>query len=137
MRFPKIQLTGREKEALEAPDLKTALEQETLKSEKLQTKLKQTELWSGWSNLGSRFAFSISVFCLIVWWLGFVKGVITDVAYNRAHLTDAVLIALITTTTANVLGLWVIVANYLYQKGKMAEAVKNEAKADSEPSQAN
>ncbi len=122
-----LSLSKIEEGAPEQPDVKTSLELETLKNAQLETKLKTTELWTGRANLAGRTIFSVGIFGLMFWWLLFVKEVIMLVAKNQAHLSDTVLIALITTTTANVLGLWAIVANYLYQKGKLAEAAKQPA----------
>ena len=38
--------------------------------------------------------------------------------YSLSHLSDGVLIALITTTTANVFGFFYVVVNYLFNKDK-------------------
>lgn len=62
------------------------------------------------------------IFRLIVVWLAFVGIIIVaDGIHNPVFgflfdLSDAVLITLITTTTASVLGLFIVVVNYLFHR---------------------
>lgn len=63
------------------------------------------------------------LFCVMVGWLvvvaymvlaqGFGVGIH---AYGRFHLADSVVIALVTTTTATVIGVFLTVANYLFPR---------------------
>lgn len=68
-------------------------------------------------NEGRR-AFSRNIFTVTVIWLVFVMSVVVQSARKEWHLSDAVLIALITTTTATVVGIFLIVANYLFNREK-------------------
>ena len=59
----------------------------------------------------------------MVGWLGVVAYVVLAQgfgvgihAYGRFHLADSVVIALITTTTATVIGVFLTVANYLFPR---------------------
>jgi hypothetical protein len=58
------------------------------------------------------------VFWLLVTWLGLVFLCVCAEGFrwNEFHISDSVLIALISTTTANVLSLGYIVAKYLFPK---------------------
>ena len=66
----------------------------------------------------SRREFSRSIFTVTVIWMFLVLMIIVQCANSKWHLSDSVLIALITTTTANVIGVFIIVANYLFNKEK-------------------
>jgi hypothetical protein len=54
---------------------------------------------------------------LAYWWLDRVGGIV-DRQTDEKKLSDAVLVALLTTTTVNVLGLLYFVASYLFPKLK-------------------
>ncbi len=54
------------------------------------------------------------LFQLMIGWLGFVAICVVAVALHIFALNDPVVIALITTTTATVLGIFVIVAKWLF-----------------------
>lgn len=68
-------------------------------------------------NQGRR-AFSRNIFTVTIVWLAFVVLVVIFCASGKWKLSDAVLIALITTTTATVIGIFLIVANYLFNRDK-------------------
>lgn len=68
-------------------------------------------------NQGRR-AFSRNIFAVVAFWLAFVMAVVVLCASGKWTLSDAVLIALITTTTATVIGIFLIVANYLFNRDK-------------------
>lgn len=68
-------------------------------------------------NQGRR-AFSRNIFTVTIVWLAFVMVVVVQCARKLWELSDAVLIALITTTTATVIGIFLIVANYLFNRDK-------------------
>jgi hypothetical protein len=54
------------------------------------------------------------LFYMTVGWLVFVALLVTASSIGWSHLTDAVLIALITTTTTNVIGMFLIAARWLF-----------------------
>jgi hypothetical protein len=64
--------------------------------------------------LSQRKAYAISLFVLSVLWLLFIAVFLWCAGKNWLGVSDAVLIALITTTTLNVLGLFYIVARWLF-----------------------
>jgi hypothetical protein len=49
-------------------------------------------------------------------WLGLVALLLIMQGFRIFHLSDAVLIAAVTTTTANILGTLAVVANYMFPK---------------------
>lgn len=59
-----------------------------------------------------------AIFTVTVVWMLLVLFMVWHVGAGRLALSDAVLIALITTTTANVFGFLYVVVNYLYNKEK-------------------
>lgn len=65
-----------------------------------------------------RLSFSRNIFLVTVLWLAFVMAVVVQCARGVWKLSDSVLIALITTTTATVIGIFIIVANYLFNRYK-------------------
>jgi heme/copper-type cytochrome/quinol oxidase subunit 2 len=60
------------------------------------------------------YAYTITV--IVCFWLVFVALVFVASGNDNLHYSDSVLITLLTTTTANIIGLFVIVANYLFRK---------------------
>jgi hypothetical protein len=56
------------------------------------------------------------MFTLTTIWLFLVLGIFVSVGRGVLVYSDSVIITLLTTTTANVLGLVIIVANYLFKK---------------------
>ena len=68
-------------------------------------------------NEGRR-EFSRSIFLVTVIWMFLVLMIVLQCARGKWVLSDSVLIALITTTTATVIGIFIIVANYLFNRDK-------------------
>ena len=71
-------------------------------------------------DLRARKNWGKRVFVLLVGWLLVVvlSVMFQGFGWRKFHVSDSVLITLITTTTANVLSLGYIVANYLFPKSK-------------------
>jgi hypothetical protein len=71
-------------------------------------------------DLLARRTWGNRIFLLLVAWLIAVFVVVVCQGFGLLgfHLSDSVLITLITTTTANILGLGYVVANYLFPKNK-------------------
>lgn len=69
-------------------------------------------------DIENRGKYTSRLYWLMVGWMGAVYAVIvlSGLTAWGFKLSDAVLIALITGTTANVIGLFVIVARYLFSK---------------------
>lgn len=68
------------------------------------------------------------LFWMVVVWLIFVSLIVVFTALGCLQLSDAVLIALITTTTATVLGIFVIVAKWLFPSQSSESLVKVNSK---------
>lgn len=79
---------------------------------------KEHELSEAQSTTNLRIAFSGAIFLMCALWLHFIARIICECGGGVRKLDDSVLIALITTTTLNVLGLFYIVANWLFPKPK-------------------
>lgn len=79
---------------------------------------KRVELLGLINDLEARRKWGERVFWLLVGWLiaDFLCVCFQGFTYNGFHVSDPIIIALITTTTVNVLGLGYIVANYLFPK---------------------
>jgi len=66
----------------------------------------------------ARKVFSIIIFAITIPWMFLVLFIVVQCSRKAFHLSDGVLIALITTTTANVFGFFYVVVNYLFNKDK-------------------
>lgn len=89
------------------------LEKAALELQLLKAQIKKFED----DNEGRR-EFSRNIFAVTVVWMFLVLMVVILCANGKWHLSDSVLIALITTTTATVIGIFIIVANYLFNRDK-------------------
>jgi hypothetical protein len=69
-------------------------------------------------NISLRRTFGSWTFILVALWLYGTMELIFGVATNIAHLSDPVMIALITTSLATVVGLLWLVLAYLFPQGK-------------------
>jgi len=67
-------------------------------------------------NISLRRWFGWLTFALVAFWMAASMTLIYLIAFNLARLTDAVLIALITTTLATVVGLLWLVLAYLFPR---------------------
>jgi len=97
------------------PDAKYALGLQTF--EEARKEIEIQELRTKLANLKSSFrlstCFAIGIFVLVLIWLGIVLGII--VWQGKAKpLSDAVLIALLSTTTANMISLLYLVIRYVF-----------------------
>lgn len=100
---------------------KKELEQERLhelEKQVLELKLLKAQIRKFEDDNESRREFSRNIFTVTVIWMFLVLVVVIQCANGKWHLPDSVLIALITTTTANVIGIFIIVANYLFNREK-------------------
>lgn len=67
-------------------------------------------------DMRARKHYARALFILVCSWLGIALAIVILVGWKVLALSDAVLIALITTTTASVIGLFAIVARYFYRQ---------------------
>ena len=97
------------------PDAKYALGMQTF--EEARKEIEIQELKTKLANLKSAFKlstrFAILIFILVFAWLGIVLGIIIWQGEIKA-LDDSVLIALLTTTTANMISLLYLVIRYVF-----------------------
>ena len=66
----------------------------------------------------ARKSFSNWIFAVTVLWMFMVLMIVVQCGRRIIMLSDGVLVALITTTTANVFGFFYVVVNYLFNKEK-------------------
>jgi hypothetical protein len=89
-----------------------------LEKQALELQLLKAQIQKFENDNESRREFSRNIFAVTVIWMFLVFMVVLQVAIGKWRLPNSVLIALITTTTANVIGIFIIVANYLFNKEK-------------------
>lgn len=63
-----------------------------------------------------RVDYANKIHCLVCWWLFILFLLLLLQGYGATQFSDSVLIAILTGTTIDILGLMVIVANYLFPK---------------------
>lgn len=103
--------------ASDSPDLKTKLEEQSALLAKARTELVQAKVKSVHQDIDERKNYAAKIFKLICWW---VAGLLTVVCLSswagatRFRTATSVLLALVGSTTATVLGLFYIVAHYLF-----------------------
>jgi len=66
----------------------------------------------------ARKTYSYWIFAVTVLWMFFVLMIVVQCGRGVINLSEGVLIALITTTTANVFGFFYVVVNYLFNREK-------------------
>lgn len=106
------EVVNEEKKELEGERLQE-LEKKALELQLLKAQIQKFE-----DDNQSRREFSRSIFTVTVIWMFLVLMIVIQCANGKWELPDSVLIALITTTTANVIGIFLIVANYLFNREK-------------------
>lgn len=79
-------------------------------------RLKEEELFDRQQNRAQRKEYADNIFAFLCVYMLFVGLIIMGVGCNHCgfELSDTVLITLITTTTANVIGIFVFVVKYLF-----------------------
>ena len=91
-------------------------ERQDIEIEKLRVQVAQQkeELEGRRQDRLQRGDFSYHIFALLWFYLISVLGIVISVASGIAKLSDPVLITLLSTTTANVIGIFYFVAKYLF-----------------------
>jgi len=84
---------------------------EMWRSKRLDNDIKEQDMFE-------RKLYAYRVFALICIWLGCVMLVVFATGKGDLHYSDTVMVTLLTTTTANVIGLFAIVNNYLFKTKK-------------------
>lgn len=93
------------------PDVRGDLEREHLEIERLKTELNSLK-----DDITARKVYAGLIYLLVIMWLGFILWIVVATGSGWYKLSDTVLVALITTTTLNVLGLFLVVTQYLFPK---------------------
>lgn len=105
------------------PEVSAAVrdERDALEVERLQTEndLLRTEVLDRQQDRDERLRYAKRIYWLLVGWLGWMGGVVIaqGLRLRGFVLADGVLIALVGSTTATVIGIFLIVANYLFPRG--------------------
>ncbi len=108
-------------------------ESAALEANSLEDEQKKIDLESQKRDLDARTRYVDRVYWLIVYWLVFVAVVIVQdarrplVSLIRFDVSDPVLIALITTTTINVIGLFIVVLRYLFARPELPQTGTDQA----------
>lgn len=92
--------------------------EEEVRKLKIQNDLLQAKFDKITGDNKARKSHSLLIFIMVFFWLASVVTLLTLSGLGLVVLSDKVLITLLTTTTINVIGLLVIVANYLFNKSK-------------------
>jgi hypothetical protein len=85
-----------------------------LELEDLEKQEKASRIYSFLQDVGERKRYANKIFTVVVVWLFLILVILLLVGFGLMILSDAVLIALISSTTANVTIFLVIVAKYLF-----------------------
>src|SRR5439155_18086402 len=106
----------KELETAQPNDSLTAVEPVLLEVSKLKLEVERlsNEVEEAKELHETRLRYIPRLYGLVVGWLVVVIGFVALTAFGLAHLSDAVLIAFITSTTASVLGLFFLVARWLF-----------------------
>ena len=105
-----------DEETINEDDIERQIKAEKLNLKRLEIRLKEEELSSKKQDREQRKKYVDKIFYLECVYLTIVIMIIVALGnkYNNFSLDKEVIIALITTTTINVIGLFVIVAKYLF-----------------------
>ena len=98
---------------VDQPDPKTIQEEETYEKEKALLEIRSLRL-----DLKQRKKYANKIFSLIVIWLACILVITLLQGFGFMFLSDNVLVALLGGTTINVLGLFIIVAKYIFYRPK-------------------
>lgn len=101
--FSLIDASGEQVEA--EPDAQTQRHLQRLDRAKLDSFKQDTKL---------RSKFADRIHTIAVLWSAYIAIIVVEVGHGRMYLSDTVLAALITTTTATVFGSFYVVAKYLF-----------------------
>lgn len=117
-------------EQVDPPNLAEPLDNYKIRERETELQRKEHELQVERVMLDERKRYAFRLFGLSFFWLLFIGVYLILAGMSFLKAADSVLIALITTTTANVLGLFYIVARWLFpNKGN------NESVAQTKPAQ--
>jgi len=125
-RIPKDAAQGDINNASDQADLKTRFEEQSYQLAKARTELLQAKVKSVHQDIDERKKYAAKIFKLICWWVSGLLLVICLSSWagaTRFRTATPVLLALVGSTTATVLGLFYIVAHYLFPDRGQREAL--------------
>jgi hypothetical protein len=93
---------------------RTSIDPEDASMQEMNYLLKEAELKAALQNNIERKKYAKYIFIMTCIWLFVCLSIVTLEACKIFEISDAVLITLITTTTANVLGFFILVLKYLF-----------------------
>jgi len=91
---------------------------EGIRKLKIQNDILEAELTKINNDNEARVGFSKKIYWIVIIWLSAVIFLLILSGFKIVDLSDKVLITLLTTSSVNVIGLLVIIANYLFNKNK-------------------
>ena len=91
-------------------------------------KIKKHHHWEWWTDFGLRVLLTLGAAFFTWCWFLYIQSTVKDLP--KSKLSDPVIIALLTTTTANILGAWAIVARYVW---RVKEAKSDESSKELAP----
>ena len=99
----------------EPTDISTA-EQKALEKEKAKyyRKSHKAHLKNFKQDMRMRREYADRIYNMLAFWLMFTGGTVFMVALNKLSLTENIIIALLTTSSANVIAIFIYVVKYLY-----------------------
>ena len=105
---------------IETPDIERLLRAEELKREQIDTDLKREVLENSKQDRNARKNYALMIFGFLVCFMTSVMVVVflSGNENKNFELDESVLIALLTTSTANVIGVFVFVVKYLFPSTK-------------------
>ncbi len=116
-RIPKDAAQGDIANAPDQADLKTRFEEQSYQLAKARTELVQAKVKSVHQDINERRKYAAKIFRLIRWWITGLMVIICLSSWaggTRFRTATPVLLALVGSTTVTVLGLFYIVAHYLF-----------------------
>ena len=97
-------------------ELELELKKEEVNSKKIDNNSKKLDNTSKYLDISLRYVFALWVLFIVTWFLYYVKEILYLKFNYEKTLSDTVIIALLTTTTINILTLAFMVISYLFPK---------------------
>jgi len=110
-----------------APDPRTEVEllAQELNQKRFELRHKELELTNFDQDIKLRKRFAVALFCVLLFWIFVIIYIVLCSGAGRMvfagtkfYLSDTVIITLITSTTANIVGFFLVVTNYLFRDKK-------------------
>jgi uncharacterized membrane protein len=93
-------------------------ESEISRQDIIDAEFKQEQLESNKQDRTERKKYAIYIFCFLCAFLGITLAIVIFTAIELFCLSDTILITLLTTTSADIIGVFIIVVKYLFKPNK-------------------